>query len=200
VRSGLGRHAAYFNTNACIAAVLLGAVGRLELEGRVEGARRVRDLLAAPLSGAADVFFWGALRPACLTLAVAGVLAGQAGLGLVAAFLAFNVPLAVVRWRGFRRAAAAGEQLPQQLDSVRPPHSWGGRLRTFVAAVCGVLLSWSVLDAWRHELRAVFLVGATVLVGYYAGRRQVSPGIAFLLLVGLGTVVQRLDLSTMWSR
>ena len=188
VGAGLRRHAGYFNMNVWISPVLLGALARLELEGKGDEAASLRDRLAAPISGAGDTIVWAALCPAALGAALAGVLAGHPLLALALALAAFDVPLGLLAWRGFASGARAGSRLG--LDQVGPALRLAGRVRSVSAALAGGFAAWSAAQGWGHPPGTAFLVGGVLVVGYYAGKRQVSPGITFLLLVLLGSVAR----------
>ncbi len=80
-RSRLGLHMEYFNTQPYLAAFILGATARMELE-RATGRDRNADIqglksaLMAPLGALGDSFFWGALTPLAAVIAVAMLMAG----------------------------------------------------------------------------------------------------------------------------
>lgn len=193
--AALRRHAGPFATNIFVAPGLIAAVARLEGEDQGERAVHVRESLAAPLSGAGDVFYWGALRPAALVWAVVALLAGWPWLALGVACGAFAFAAVLGRWRAFRRGAAAGGELAALQRGVRPPRAWIGPLRASVALGAGVLLGWCLRSGWKGEASAVFHVGLALLLGYHARRRLLSPGIAFLVLIALGALARRVDLS-----
>lgn len=185
------RHAVAFGTNLFMAPALLGAVARLESEERGAEAARVRDLLAAPLSGAGDLFFWGALRPAALSCAVVALCAGWPRLALILPLALFALPGLVWRWRLWRRGSEAGGELPREVLRVVPPRAWSRALRLVAMLVAGILLGWCLQAGWKRQGMALFDVGLALVVGYHAERRLVSPGVAFLLLVALGVLTRR---------
>ena len=188
VGAGLRRHAGYFNMNVWISPVLLGAVASLEMDGKGDEAASLRDRLAAPISGAGDTIAWAALRPAALGAALVGVLAGHPFWGLVLALVAFDIPLGLLAWRGFANGARAGSRLG--LEQVGPALRLAGRVRSVSAALAGGFAAWSAAQGWGHPPGTALLVGGVLVVGYYAGKRQVSPGITFLLLVLLASVAR----------
>lgn len=120
------RHLASFNTSPYASGFVLGLVARLERDAarapEAEKAARVARLLqlkaasSTGLAGAADAFFWGALRPALAVLAIlAGLFFYRAGLGAWATapgllYLAgWNAPALLARWRGIEKGFAGGE-------------------------------------------------------------------------------------------
>ena len=80
-RSRLDLHMEYFNTQPYLAAFILGATARMELE-RASGRDRDADIsglksaLMAPLGALGDSFFWGALTPLAAVIAVAVLMTG----------------------------------------------------------------------------------------------------------------------------
>jgi mannose/fructose/N-acetylgalactosamine-specific phosphotransferase system component IID len=128
------RHLQSFNAQPYAAGLPLGVAAALEARAAAgepalaSRAGALKAALGSALSGAADAFFWGALRPcAC----ACGVLAAALGirfsaphpfaLGAAAALLAFNAPALWARWAGIDRglrdgeaAAAAAAHLPAQ--------------------------------------------------------------------------------------
>ncbi len=192
--AALRRHAGAFGTNIFVAPALLAAVARLEGNGEGERAVQVRETLAAPLSGAADLFYWGALRPAALGWGIVALLAGLPWLALALACGLFAIPAMLGRWSAFRAGAAAGGELMTQQVRARPPRAWSGPLRSSVALAAGVVLGCCARAGWERDATAVFHVGLALLVGYHAQRRLLSPGIAFLALIALGALARRVDL------
>ncbi|UCE01661.1 MAG: PTS system mannose/fructose/sorbose family transporter subunit IID [Candidatus Latescibacterota bacterium] len=192
-------HTVTFGTNIYVAPAVIGAVAQLELQGERGAATRVRDWLAAPLSGAADLFYWGALRPALMASALVGVVFGSPALAVAAAWLLFNITATWGRWRCFRRGVAASARLLQERERVRPPRSWIVPLHRIVLIAAVALPVLAIVRA-RFAAASLLDMGLALGVGYYAARRQVSPGIAFLVLVALGVLMQRLELPTGWNR
>jgi mannose/fructose/N-acetylgalactosamine-specific phosphotransferase system component IID len=192
-------HTVTFGTNIYVAPAVIGSVAQLELAGEREAATRVRDWLAAPLSGAADLFYWGALRPALMALALVGVVSGSPALAVAAAWLLFNITATWGRWRSYRHGVAAGARLLQERERVRPPRSWIAPLHR-IAVIAAIALPVLAVVQARFAAASLLDVGLALGVGYYAARRQVSPGIAFLVLVAFGVVIQRLELPTGWIR
>lgn len=80
-RSRLQLHMEYFNTQPYLASFILGAAVRME-EERATGRNRTADVAAlkntlmAPLGALGDSFFWGALKPLSVVIALAVLLSG----------------------------------------------------------------------------------------------------------------------------
>ena len=116
------RHFGSFNTNPYAAGLILGVTASLErriaageesLRGRVSV---LKSSAGASLAGAADAFFWGALRP--LAAASAVLIATTLFIlrqphpffwGSVVGLAIFNIPALVARWKGLSRGLAEGE-------------------------------------------------------------------------------------------
>ena len=80
-RSRLDLHREYFNTQPYLAAFILGATARMELErasgrGRAADIPELKSALMAPLGALGDSFFWGALMPLAAVIAVAVLMTG----------------------------------------------------------------------------------------------------------------------------
>ena len=186
-RATLRRHAGPFGCNLWTAPVLLGAMARLEEEGRGDEAAALRDHLAGPLSGVGDVHVWTGMRPAGLLLALGGVLAGHPWLGLAAGLLLYDAALLAARQRGFTRGWQLGAELERAFAAVRPAPRLGHAAHVGLAAAAGALAVWGTA---RGGPGAFLMPGALVL-GYYAARRQWSPGVVFWFLVVLVSLSRR---------
>jgi mannose/fructose/N-acetylgalactosamine-specific phosphotransferase system component IID len=129
------RHLAPFNAQPCAAGLPLGVAAALEARaaggdaGAAARAVALKAALGSALSGSADAFFWGALRP--LSAATAVFIAAEAARSQARAPLAwgagaglflFNAPALWARWAGVKSglsegegAAAAAARLPAQV-------------------------------------------------------------------------------------
>jgi mannose/fructose/N-acetylgalactosamine-specific phosphotransferase system component IID len=192
VSAAMRRHAGYFNINAWMAPTILAALAWLEHQGRGADAVRVRERLAAPLSGAGDLFVWSALRPACLGLGLALLVAGWPLWGMVAALVAYDLPLLWLFGRGFARGAAAGDDPIRALRALQPPAAGVRLLRQAVGLLGGGLVGWSAASAAGSTPGGALGVGLALVLGYYAARRQVSPGIVLLILVAVISFARRI--------
>lgn len=120
------RHLAYFNTSPYSVGFVLGLTARLEedaanapaAERPVKLARllQLKAMTSTGLAGAADAFFWGALRPALAFFAVLlGLLLYRFGAGAWATLpalvyaLGWNAPALSTRWKGLGKGYAGGE-------------------------------------------------------------------------------------------
>ena len=114
------RHQEFFNTQPYMAPLVLGMVCALEEEvssadpeeraAKVERLRALKSAAASALAGLGDALFWGALRPFCAALALAGALlllrrgpAAAAFWAAAAYLVAYNIPVLSLRWRFLRQ-------------------------------------------------------------------------------------------------
>jgi mannose/fructose/N-acetylgalactosamine-specific phosphotransferase system component IID len=126
------RHQEYFNTQPYMASLVVGMVCALEEEAAAAPAGERRDQLvrrlralktaaASALAGMGDALFWGALRPLCAGLAVAGALALRgrprwAAAWAAGAYLAvYNAPALALRWRFLRLGYEWRDQIAARL-------------------------------------------------------------------------------------
>jgi len=187
VPAALLRHAVPFGCNLWTAPALLGALARLESEGRGEEAAAVRDRLASPLSGAGDVHVWTAVRPASLVVLLLGALSGHPWPGIGAAILLHDGALLVERRRRFARGWSLGADLERHFRGVRPDPRVGRVLHWLLAGCAGALAVWGTARGGAHA----FLMPGALALSYYAARRQWSPGMTFWLLVVVVSLLRR---------
>jgi PTS system mannose-specific IID component len=172
------RHLAPFNAHPCAAGLPLGVAAALEERaagGDASAAARgiaLKGSLGASLSGAADAFFWGALRPLAASAAVLGALAGWrlgstrpfvygAALGL----LIFNVPSLWARWAGLNSGLDSGEAA--------------------ALAVCGLPAQEWIRAARRAAVLAIF-AAVWAVIGLPFGIPRLLAAGAFAAGAGLG--------------
>jgi PTS system mannose-specific IID component len=151
------RQLASFNVQPCASGLPLGVVAALEAraaKGDAAAAARgaaLKASLSMALSGAADSFFWGALRPLAAAVAVLGS-AFAWSLGASRPFLCgaalglaiFNAPSLWARWAGLRLGLAEGEAAALTACSL-PAQGWIRAAR--VAAVLAIFAAvWCVLN------------------------------------------------------
>ncbi len=87
-RAAVARQSSYFNTHPYLAALAVGALARVELEGLpAERITRFRAALCGPLGSLGDRLVWAAWLPACSLIALLLFGAGAPPLGVAAAFI-----------------------------------------------------------------------------------------------------------------
>lgn len=180
------RHLGCFNTNPYAVGFLLGMTCRLEEEAaaapaaaRAEKLSRLAALkgaASAGLAGAADAFFWGALRPA---LAFAALVLGFVHFSplLIGAYLlAWNAPALWARWKGLAAGYAGGEKAV--LDVCKIPAAEASVTLRFSALGLGAAaaLVASHSDALNENAR--LLGGIALLLAVFLPERVGPWGVA----------------------
>jgi len=189
--AAIARHAGAFGCNLWTAPLLLGAMARLEDDGRGPDAVRLRDRLAGPLSGVGDVHVWKSVRPAVLAVALAGLLVGHPLVGIGVAMLVHVLALGSTWSRGFRRGWALGGELESAFARVRPSARLDRLLQSGLGVLAGALAGWGLVGAWQSAPSSAFLMSGALVVGYHAARRSTGWGVAFLGWVLLASVLGR---------
>ena len=190
----------FFNSNPILAAAILGAAVHAESgeedAGGGDAARRVCAALMGPYGALGDSFFWGALRPCVVLVALLVAVAGNpwapwlllglfAGLNLAARALFFVF--------GVRRGEGVAEVI-QRLDLLRRAEA----LKSAAALLAGAFVV-AAAPAARWEAQGVpAMVGwaglvAVALVGALLVRRGVGPG---TMVVAVASVA----CATVWLR
>jgi mannose/fructose/N-acetylgalactosamine-specific phosphotransferase system component IID len=135
-RRAVHRHLGSFNAHPCLAPLAVGALARLEAEGRDDAViRRFRDALTGALGAVGDRLIWSGWRPFCL---LAGVTAYSLGAGPWTAVLLFLVPYNVgqvlLRAWAFRRGWEDGLEASDVLSGPLP-----GRAARLLASASALL-------------------------------------------------------------
>ena len=127
-RAALARESRYFNAHPYLAAVAVGALARVELEG-VQPARieRFRAALCGPLGSVGDRLVWAGWLPFCSLVALAAFGFGAGAGTVVLLFLAlYNAGhLALRAWGltvGWRRGTAVAGALANPVLRQGPPY------------------------------------------------------------------------------
>lgn len=175
-------HLKFFNTNPILAAAILGAAIHEEtnaVDPGDEATRRVCNVLMGPYGALGDSFFWGALRPCVILLALLVAVTGHGwapwllvglfgGLNLAARGLFFA--LGVTRGVGVAEVVQRCHLLP-----------WADGLKAAAALLAGAFVvaavpapRWAALGI-PPVLGWTALVGVA-LVGALLVRRGVGPG------------------------
>lgn len=171
------RHLAVFNTQPYAVGLPLGVAAALEARAAAGGAGlagravTLKNALGAALAGAADAFFWGALRPLAAALAVfLAALGWRLGArhplawALGAALVLFNAVALAARWIGLSRGLRDGESAAVAAAGL-PVQPWISRGRRaavvliFAAAWVGLGQPFGLPRAWAA---AAFAAGAAL--------------------------------------
>lgn len=118
LREALSRQLETFNAHPYLAAMVVGAVARLEAEETDPAViRRFRAAASGPLGTLGDRAVWGAWRPFCLLLAAAVYCIGWNALPSVVLFvLLYNAGHVWLRAWGYREGWNAGRGLGRRLQ------------------------------------------------------------------------------------
>ncbi len=189
----------FFNSNPILAAAILGAAVHAESgeeDAAGDAARRVCAALMGPYGALGDSFFWGALRPCVVLVALLAAVAGNpwapwlllglfAGLNLAARALFFVL--------GVRRGEGVAEVI-QRLDLLRRAEA----LKSVAALLAGAFVVASAPASRWEALGVPAMVGwaglvAVVLVGALLVRRGVGPGTLVMAVASVAC-------ATVWLR
>jgi mannose/fructose/N-acetylgalactosamine-specific phosphotransferase system component IID len=173
------RHAEHFNAHPYLTNVALGAVARMEAEGRdPELVQRFKQAVGGPLGGLGDTLVWATLLPSTLLLALILAWVGVRPWLVVLTFLAlYNAGHLALRIWAFRLGLREGKDVAIHLRRAR----LGGRaeeLARLGSFLVGVFLGLVVLSEpglgdprWFGTLLAAAAVG----VGVWSGQRAWRP-------------------------
>ncbi len=168
------RHLAAFNVQPHAVGVPLGIASQLEILSAAGDASaaaravRLKSALGAALSGAADAFFWGSLRPLAGALAACIATVGfVAGLGhaipagVVLGLAVFNGPALAARWRGLGLGLSGGESAAAAVAGL-PVQRWirAARLAAAVFVFAAAVAALGLPFVHRVGAAAAFAVGA----------------------------------------
>lgn len=116
-RAAMARQSTYFNTHPYLAALAVGALARVELEGHPpERITRFRAALCGPLGSLGDRLVWAAWLPACSLVALLLFGAGVSPMGVAAGFiLLYNSGHVALRAWGLRAGLRTGLEVVRAL-------------------------------------------------------------------------------------
>lgn len=186
----IGRHARLFNTHPYLSPIALGAVARLEVEGKPpEVIERFKAAVRGALGGLGDRLVWAGWRPVCILAALALLLAGAPWWVVVFGFLlVYNAGHVALRSWAFR---VGWEESTAIAAKLRSSWIWDAEriLRAFGPALlgaCAVLLVAGEETGLPPLSRAWTAVAAAALVaGIALGGRARRPLELVLLLFAL---------------
>lgn len=135
-REFLLRHLQRFNTHPVFTAPILGAVSRLEEEGKPEEASHIKETLMAPYAALGDSLFGNSLRPCS---AAGGLLfALQGALLAPLVYLVLYTPLHLwIRFRGFTAGCERGKESVDFIRAMNIPQL-ASKIRWCAAVLLGV--------------------------------------------------------------
>lgn len=192
MEAAVERHLESFNAHPYLAAVAVGALARLELDGAPpEEIERFRTALRGPLGTLGDRTIWAEWRPFCLLLAIT-----LFGIGLspwisaLAFVVLYNVGHVWVRWWGFRRGWEEGRGVGKLLREF-PMERLTDRLwpvTMYLLGAATVLLGRAVVEtAGRsaESLPLLLVAGLTAVPAFRWPNRFGRLAIALLISIPL---------------
>jgi len=143
----LSSHLQMFNTHPYLASPVIGAVVRIEEEGRTSEAVDLKKALMGPYAAIGDSFFWGALRSFSAVGAV--IVAFMGTLTAPLAFLLLYNPFHLwVRGKGFLEGYRRGKSGIDFIRGLDLPGA-AGRIRFLLLILIGILAAVAVEMACR---------------------------------------------------
>jgi len=170
-RRALQRHSEHFNAHPYLADLALGAVSRMEEEGRdPEEIRRFKMAVRGPLGSMGDALVWVGWRPATVLAALVLALAGATpGVTVFFFLILYNLGHLLLRVWGFRVGLERGSQVGDSLRTVAFSKQ-ADRLAAvgvfLLGGLVGLALGWS----WAVESWTLLLLGtAGGIWGFWLG-------------------------------
>jgi PTS system mannose-specific IID component len=183
----VNRHAEHFNAHPYLANLALGAVCRMEREGRSdEEIRRFKLAVRGPLGSLGDSLVWAGWRPAAVLASLALALAGASpGMTVLFFLTTYNLGHLLLRIGGFAVGLEKGSQVGDTLRKLSLPlqaDRLAGMGIFFLGAVLGLVLG----EGWAFGIH-VLPWGVLVGLGLFLGSRlgQGSWRGVFWLVSGL---------------
>jgi PTS system mannose-specific IID component len=194
-RTRLILHMEYFNTQPYLASFILGAAVRME-EERASGQSRAIDVsalkntLMGPMGALGDSFFWGALKPLSVLIAVAALMSGVwwAPLLFLVLYNSWHVWLRteLLVW-GYRSAG--------DVVSLVARYRFTRIARLFKAvALCVLGGMLGMIPVWRPEFKPAVPVpgaiaaGAGLLITFVLAAALKKGGSPIKLMLGLAAI------------
>ncbi len=185
--AAVGRHARLFNTHPYLSPLALGAVARLEAEGKsADVIERFKAAVRGALGGLGDRLVWAGWRPVCILAALGAFLSGVAWWAVVPGFLVvYNAGHIVLRIWAFRLGWKESTGIAATLRS-----SWVWDAERLLRALGPALLgACAVLLVTGHapELGALssgwlLVAGGALVLGIALGGRARLPAESALLV------------------
>ena len=192
------RHLQRFSTHPCFTAPILGAVVRMEEEGRPQEAVRLKETLMAPYAALGDSLFGSSLAPLAsagsLFLALAGCAA--APLFYLLVYHPLHVRIRAGGWQAGYRKGRDGVDFIRAMDIPR----LGAGIRWLTAVCLGCLALWIVPGPeslrpipWVSSIPLLAKAGvAAVILGCFFAVKKGVPAPAILYGVSAALVMMLL--------
>jgi PTS system mannose-specific IID component len=165
------RHSEHFNAHPYLASLALGAVCRMERDGKgVEEVRRFKLAVRGPLGSLGDSLVWAGWRPATVLAALVLALAGASPAATVLFFLVvYNLGHLLIRVGGFAVGLEKGSQVGDTLRKLALPLQ-ADRLAGVGVFFLGGVLGLVIGRGWGFGIH-VLPWAALVAVGLVLGSR-----------------------------
>ena len=195
LEEALNRHAEHFNAHPYLANLALGAVCRMEMDGKApEEIRRFKLAVRGPLGSLGDALIWAGWRPVTVLASLVLALAGASPLVTLIFFLSvYNFGHILVRAVGFGVGLERGSQVGDSLRKLSLPRQ-ADRLESLGVFLLGGVLGLLVARGWGigfEVLPWVGLVGLGLFLGSRLGQGSwrgilwaVSGVCLFFFLIG----------------
>lgn len=167
----LNRHSEHFNAHPYLANIAIGAVCRMEWEGRdPEEIRRFKLAVRGPLGGVGDSLVWVGWRPVTVLASLCLALAGASPATTVVFFLVcYNLGHLALRIGGFALGVERGSQVGDSLRAIGlSKHA--DRLASLAIFLLGGVLGFVLHRGWGYGTGAL-LWGFLMCLGLLAGSR-----------------------------
>ncbi|HTC23993.1 MAG TPA: PTS system mannose/fructose/sorbose family transporter subunit IID [Gemmatimonadales bacterium] len=189
------RSAEFFNCNPNLAGLALGATVRAEYDAE-PGPQvvRLRAALCSPLGALGDQLFWAGLLPALVGAALAAVVLGASGWGIVGFLVAYNVVRGWTAVWSLRTGLKAGMGVGKAIGT-----SWIPKAVPVVGYAAGLSVGFALplLAKWYLRpfglvsgIAVALIVAAGIAAGKLFGARM--TGSRFALAAVLVTLLFRL--------
>jgi len=174
LEEAVNRHSEHFNAHPYLANLALGAVCRMEMDGRdPEEIRRFKLAVRGPLGGLGDSLVWAGWRPTVVLAALALALVGASPMATVLFFLiTYNLGHLLLRVGGFAVGLERGSQVGDTLRKLSLPLQ-ADRLAGTGVFLLGGVLGLVIGRGWAfgtHVLPWGMLLGMGLFVGSRLGQ------------------------------
>jgi len=188
LRAAVERQTDSFNAHPYMSTVAIGALARVEMEGRdADTIARFRAALRSPLGAIGDQAIWAGWRPLCvLGTTVAFCLGLDAVAAAVSFFLVYNAGHIWLRLWGFRVGWDAGLEVGAVL-ARSPLRRAAGRLVPFNGALTGTALVLLIARTPGLHLgpEGAGLASAAALAAFFLPARAGWVAIGALMAAGV---------------
>ena len=185
-------HLEFFNTNPYLASAIVGAVGRLESDGRkAEEIKIFKRALMGPFGALGDSLFWCSLKPVAVLAGVSVAMGGRVFWAVLATLLIYNTLHIWARLWGFYNGVYFGRWMVYRFTRINFARSNAllGLTAVFILAIAAV---WGINTGESlgaliggHYLVAGALAGAIVWLSSEAIGRGMSSETLFYLAGGI---------------